>query len=111
MRTFHHMGLPTDDKQENEVYVEATKVWVTDPENHPYRVEFLRYETDSPVTGPLRNQPHIAYKTDDLKREMEGKKVLLGPFTALEGLDVVFVLEDDAVVEYMQFGDRQSISG
>jgi hypothetical protein len=59
----------------------------------------------------LRDQPHIAYKTDDLKREMEGKKVLLGPFTALEGLDVVFVLEDDAVVEYMQFGDRKSISG
>lgn len=111
MRYFHHMGLPTDDKQENEVYVEATKVWVTDPENHPYKVEFLRYEADSPVTGPLRDQPHIAYKTDDLQREMSGKKVLLGPFTALEGLDVVFVLEDDAVVEYMQFGDRKSISG
>lgn len=111
MRSFHHMGLPTDDKQEDEVYVEATKVWVTDPEKHRYRVEFLRYEADSPVSGPLRDLPHIAYKTDDLKREMEGKEILLGPFTALEGLDVVFVLEDDAVVEYMQFGTRQSVSG
>ena len=30
---------------------------------------------------------------------------------ALEGLEVVFILEDEAVVEYMQFGDRKSISG
>lgn len=111
MRSFHHMGLPTDEPQQNEVYVEATKVWVTDPENHPYRVETLRYEVDSPVTGPLRDQPHIAYKTDDLRREIEGKEVLLGPFTALEGLEVVFILEDDAVVEFMQFGTRQSVSG
>lgn len=111
MRTFHHMGLPTSEKQENEVYVEASKLWVTEPENHPYKVEFLRYETDSPVTGPVRDLPHIAYVTDNLQRQIEGKKVLLGPFTPLEGLEVVFIEEDGAVIEYMQFGDRKSISG
>lgn len=111
MRSFHHIGLPTDAPQPDEVYVAATKVWVTDPENHPYRVETLRYEADSPITGPLRFQPHIAYKTDDLLREIEGKQILLGPFEALKGLKVVFILEDEAVVEFMQFGDRKSVSG
>lgn len=111
MRAFHHMGLPTDEKQENEVYVEASKLWVTDPEAHPYKVEFLRYEADSAVTGPVRDLPHIAYTTDDLRREIEGKEILLGPFTPLEGLEVVFIFEDGAVIEYMQFGDRKSISG
>ena len=43
MRQFHHMGLPTDDRQAKEVWVEATRVWVTAPEDHPYKVEFLRY--------------------------------------------------------------------
>ena len=111
MRSFHHMGLPTHEKQENEIYVEASKLWVTDPEAHPYKVEFLRYEEDSPIAGPVRDLPHIAYKTDDLRGEIEGKEILLGPFTPLEGLEVVFILEDGAVVEYMQFGDRASISG
>lgn len=111
MREFHHMGVPTDEKQENEVYVEASKLWVTDPEDHPYRIEYLRYEPDSTVTGPVRDLPHIAYTTDDLRREIEGKKILLGPFTPLEGLEVVFIEEDGAVIEYMQFGDRKSISG
>ena len=103
MKQFHHMGLPTDEKQRGEVYVSETKVWVTNPDDHPYRVEFLRFEPDSPVTGPVRDQPHIAYKVDDLQREIRGEKVLLGPFMALPGLQVVFILKDGAVVEFMQW--------
>ncbi len=103
MREFHHMGLPTDDKQPDEVYVDATKVWVTNPDEHRYRVEFLRFEPDSPVTGPVRNLPHIAYKVDDLQREIGGKEILLGPFMAMEGLQVVFIFENGAVVEFMEW--------
>ena len=103
MREFHHIGLPTDDKQPGEVYVPATKVWVTDPDHHRYRVEFLRFEPDSPVTGPVRDQPHIAFKVDDLRGAMEGKRVLLGPFEAMPGLNVVFIYEDGAVVEFMEW--------
>ena len=30
MQDFDHVGLPTDDKQPNEMWVEQTRVWVTD---------------------------------------------------------------------------------
>jgi len=103
MREFHHMGLPTDEKQPDETYVPDTKVWVTDPDQHPYRVEFLRYEPDSPVTGPLREVPHMAFKVDDLRKEIEGEEVILGPFTPMEGLEVVFIHKDGAVFEFMQW--------
>ena len=107
MREFHHVGMPTDTKQPGEVYVPATKVWVTDPNDHRYRVEFLRFEPDSPVSGPVRDQPHFAYKVEDLEREMQGKQVLLGPFTPMEGLRVVFVYEDGAVIEFMQWSSEK----
>jgi len=97
------MGLPTDEKQPDETYVPDTKVWVTDPDQHPYRVEFLRYEPDSPVTGPLREVPHMAFKVDDLRKEIEGEEVILGPFTPMEGLEVVFIHKDGAVFEFMQW--------
>lgn len=103
MREFHHVGLPTDDKQPGEVYVAATKVWVTDPADHHYRVEYLRFEPDSPVTGPVRDLPHLAYKVDDLDAAVAGKRVLLGPFVALPGLRVVFIHEDGAVIEFMEW--------
>lgn len=102
MRTFDHVGVPTDEKQQGEMYVEATKVWVTDPEQHPHRVEFLRFEPDSPVHGPVRDLPHIAFRVERLEDEIEGTEILLGPFDATETLRVVFVKKDGAVIEFME---------
>jgi hypothetical protein len=66
-------------------------------------VEHLRLEPDSPVTGPLRQQPHMAFAVDDLQAEIKGEWILLGPLRPMEGLQLVFILKDDAVFEYMQF--------
>jgi hypothetical protein len=102
MRAFDHVGLPTEEKHAEEMYVSETKVWVTDPMRHPQRIEYLRFEPDSPVTGPLREMPHIAFRVDNLDREMEGAEVLLGPFNPTKTLRVVFVLEDGALMEFME---------
>ena len=37
MRQFHHIGLPTDQSQPGEFFVEDTRVWVTDHANTPTR--------------------------------------------------------------------------
>jgi hypothetical protein len=103
MRRFHHVGVITDEPQPGEIYVAATKVHVTNPNDHPHRVEYLRFEPDSPVTGHVRELPHVAFVVDDLERETAGAEVLLGPFRAMEGLEVVFVLQDGAVFEFMRF--------
>jgi hypothetical protein len=78
---------------------------VTDPLRHPYRVEYLRFEPDSPVTGPVRDLPHIAFRVDKLDEEIGGAEVLLGPFQATPSLRVVFVLRDGAVFEFMESAD------
>ena len=102
--TFHHIGLPTDEPQPGETYVEDTKVWVTRPEDHPYRVEYLRFEADSPVTGPVRDMAHVGYRIDgDIHEALKGEDVVIEPFTPMEGLQVAFFMKDGAVVEYMQF--------
>lgn len=100
---FHHIGLPTSDPQPNETYIADTKVWVTDPADHPYRVEYLRFEDDSPVTGPLRDMPHIAYRVDDIAPHLEGEEIIYEPFTPMEGLTVAFIKKHGAVVEFMKF--------
>jgi len=106
MREFHHFGLPTTEKQPDETYVEATKVWVTDPTAHPQKIEFLRYEPDSPVTGPLHDMPHVAFKTDDLDGEIAGVTPELGPIEAMPGLRVVFVVKDGALFEFMEWSSE-----
>lgn len=111
MRQFHHFGLPTDQPQPDETYVPATKVYVTDPMKHPQRIEFLRFEPDTPVTGPVRDMPHLAFACDDMGPEIEGAEVLLGPFEAMPGLRVVFVLKDGAVFEFMEFAPGMDWGG
>jgi hypothetical protein len=45
----------------------------------------------------------MAFTVDDLDAEIVGEQLLLGPFRAMEGLRVVFLLHDGAVFELMQF--------
>jgi hypothetical protein len=103
MRQFHHVGLPTDEVQSGEVYVADTKVWVTDPRRHPYRVEYLRFDSDSPVRGPVRDLPHLAYRVDDLVTALREQQILIEPFHPSPKCTVAFVLQDGAVIEFMQF--------
>ena len=102
MRVFDHVGIPTTEKQPGEMYVETTKVWVTDPAQHPHRIEYLRFEADSPVHGPVRDLPHMAFRVERLEEEIEGAEILLGPFHATETLRVVFIKKDGAVLEFME---------
>ena len=103
MRQFHHIGLPTDESHPGEFFVEDTKVWVTDPRRHPCRVEYLRFEPDSPVAGPVRELPHVAYRVDDIHAAIKGENVILEPFQPSPNFTVAFMLQDGAVIEYMQF--------
>ena len=51
---FDHVGIITTEKHDDEIYVPATKVWVTDFRKNPFHIEWLRFEPDTPVTGPVR---------------------------------------------------------
>lgn len=105
MRKFEHIGIVTDEKQPNEVWVEATRVWVSDPRDPRDPIEYLRYEPDTPVTGPLRTMPHVAFMVDKLEPEMEGREVILEPFHPYPDLRVVFVMQDGLILEFMEQSD------
>ena len=100
---FDHIGLITDEKKENETWVEATRVWVTDFKNHPYKIEWLRYEADSPVSGPVRETAHVAYQVDSIEKASEGLKVLLGPFDVGFAVVGFYETRDGGVVEFMKY--------
>jgi hypothetical protein len=102
MAKFHHFGVPTQTKQENETYLDGMKLHVTDPEKHPFQIEFLRFEEGSPVPEPIQNTPHAAYFVDNLEEAMGGKPVILEPTAISETLRIAFVFDNDAVIELME---------
>ena len=103
---FDHIGVITEERHDGEVFVDATRVWVTSPRDHPFHVEYLRFEPDTTVTGPVRDAPHVAYRVDDVHDAIAGHELLLGPFEVGGGFcQVAFVRIGDAVVEFMQYRD------
>lgn len=101
---FDHIGVVTDAERPGETWVEATRVWVTNPRAHSHNLEFLRFRDDSEVSGPLRTEPHVAYRTTDLETSMGDHEVLLAPFVIGDGFArVAFVLVDGGVVEFMEY--------
>jgi hypothetical protein len=105
---FDHVGLCTFEKKGEEDWVEATKVWVTNPKKHPFNVEWLRYADDSTVEKSFKERPHIAYRVDNLEEASKGMKVLLAPFEVGGFLKVgFFEYKDGTVIEFMQYlGDK-----
>lgn len=100
---FDHIGLVTTEKKPDERYVAATKVWVTDFQSHPFHVEWLRFEPDSPVAGPVREMPHVAYRVDSIQTAAKGLKVLLEPFDAGIAKVGFYQTDDGAVIEFMEY--------
>lgn len=103
MLQFDHIGLISNQPRECESFVEATKVWVTDYKLHPFRIEWLRFEADSPVAGQVRSQAHIAFKVDDLEKAGSGLECLLKPFDVGFATVGFYRTPDGAVIEFVQY--------
>lgn len=98
---FHHFGVPTKATAKNESFIEGAKVYVTDPEAHPFNVEFLRFLDDSPLHEAVRTRPHAAFIVPDLDAALAGQNVIIPPFDATDKLRCAFIMDGDAVVEVM----------
>ncbi len=108
---FDHVGLVTSEKKPGAVFVPATRVWITNLAEHPFRVEWLYFEPDSPVTGPLRSGPHIGFRVDSVAAIAEasrGLKVLLEPFDAGFAVAGFYQTPDGAVIELVTYKDGPS---
>ncbi len=108
MIEFDHIGLVTEEKKQKAMYVEATRVWVTDFQNHPFRVEWLNFEPDTPVTGPVRDMPHVAFRTDNIAEASKGMKCLLEPFDTPVAIVGFYQTDDGAVIEFMEYKEGQA---
>ena len=102
MAEFHHFGVPTSVKNGNETYLEGAKVHISDPERHPYRIEFLRFEPGSPLHEMVQTRPHAAFIVKDLDEALKGMNVIIPPFDVSSVLRCAFVMDGDAVIELMQ---------
>jgi hypothetical protein len=99
---FVHVGVPVKSPQAGETYVEPLKVHITNPDAHPLKFEYLRFEAESPIPEAVQTKVHVAYRVDDLDAALEGQKVIFPAFQAGPNMRIAFILKDGVPVEMME---------
>ena len=99
---FDHIGVPAAAKRDGMRFLESKRLWLSSPAAHPYRVEWLWYEPDSPEVELVRTVPHVAYKVESLEDAMAGERMIVEPFDVFGEVRVGFIEVDGAPVEFVE---------
>lgn len=106
---FDHLGVPTSEPQPGERFLSDLGIWVTDPQNHEARVEFVRPAPDSPLPEPMKSLPHVAFRLPPgttLAEMLAGEEVVFPPYEVQPGrLSVAFIRKYGILFEFMHVTD------
>lgn len=108
---YDHLGMPTTQRQPQEIWIEASRVWVTDAHLNRFGIEWLRFEPDSPVIGPLHDGPHLGFRVEsveEMKEVSQGMTVLLEPFDAGFCIAGFYETGDRAIIELCWYYDEMT---
>lgn len=107
---YHHVGIPTTEPHPNEVYLPEHGMHVAGFEASPFGVEWMRFESGSPLPELVQRVPHVAFEVDDLQAAIAGREVLIAPNSPSPGVTVAFIVDDGAPIELLEL-DRSIYAG
>lgn len=101
---YHHMGIPVTEPKEGEQYSSTFKMYTSGGENSEFRVQYHRFEEDSPLHPILKTVPHVAFKVKSIDEAIKRKNVVLGPYYPFEGFRVAIIIDEEsgAPIEFIE---------
>ncbi len=100
---FHHLGMPSVEPRDGEVFLPGFGMHVTPLQENPFRIQWMRFEEDSPLPWLVKNTPHLAFQVECLANALEGREILIPPNSPSEGVQVAFIIHEEVPVEFLEF--------
>ena len=106
---YHHIGIPTDTVFQDEIYLAQYKFYVSGFDSSPFGVEWMRFESGSPISELIQKIPHIAFEVDDLDIELSRGNfdILTYPNSPGEGTRVAMIVHNGAPIELIEFAKNK----
>lgn len=106
---YHHIGIPTNRIFQDEIYLDNYKVYVSGFETSPFGVEWMRFESGSPISELIQKVPHIAFEVNDLDIELSRGNfdILTYPNSPVEGTRVAMIVHNGAPIELIEFDKKK----
>src|SRR5690606_27525399 len=102
MREYQHIGIPTKEAKNNEIYHKEMKYSSTPPLDNEYRIQSHRLDEDCELDPLIKSVTHVAFKVDSIEREIEGKNVILGPYEPIPGYRVAIIEFEGIPLEFIE---------
>jgi hypothetical protein len=99
---YNHIGIPTTSTFDGGIPLRHLKVTVSDHQNNPFGIQWMRYWDGAPVPDLVKTVPHVAFEVDDLSEAIRNQKVIIHPNSPSAGVLVAFIEVNGAPVELMQ---------
>ena len=100
---YMHIGIPVTNKKPGMNYVEAMKLWMSNPDDHEYKIEYLKFEEGTPFPEIMHRAPHVAYKVDDIEKHLKDADQTIFPPTVIgPGTRIAFAIKDGVILEFYE---------
>ena len=102
---YHHIGIPTKGPIKDESYLSQFKLYVGGFSTSPFGIEWMRFETDSPVHELIQKVPHLAFEVDNLDLELlrHNFNIITEPNSPAFGTRVAMIEHNGAPIELIEF--------
>ncbi|PAB57967.1 hypothetical protein [Anaeromicrobium sediminis] len=97
-----HLGIPTENKIEKKTYsyVEKIKLYVTNPDEHEFKLQFVWAEPDSPLPEIVKKEKHLAIQVDSIEEAIKQfDYVAYPPVSINKKLKICFAVKDRVLFE------------
>ena len=103
--SYHHIGIPTNEKKEDEVYLSDFKFYVSGFPTSPFGIEWMRFDADSPIHSLIQTVPHLAFIVKNLDYELKNRNlnIIVEPNRPSNGVRVAMVEHNGVPIELMEF--------
>ncbi len=105
---FLHIGIPTEEKlpDKNYLYFEKIKLFVTKPDDHELKLQFVWAEPDSPLPDIVKHENHVSIEVDKIEDELASYDyVAYEPVALNDQLTVCFAVKDSILFELMEYAN------
>ena len=102
MYEFHHIGIPTIEVREGEMYSPTFKMYTSDGPDVSFRIQYHRFEPGSSLHPLIQTMTHVAFKVSDMHKAIQGRPLLLGPYFPFDGFEVAIVEINGMPIEFIR---------
>ena len=88
---YNHTGFPTTEHFTGEIHIPHLKMTVSDHENNPFGIQWMRFWPDAPYPELVKTMPHVAFEVENLEESLNGQKIIIHPNSPSDGLKVAFI--------------------